>query len=42
MRSEHHLGGSLRVVVRRGGRVVLREESSLAGLELGRPAGTSR
>ena len=37
LRSEHHLGGRLRVLVRRGGRVLLREESSLAGLELGTP-----
>jgi len=37
MRSEHHLGGRLRVVLRRGRRVVLREESALAGLELGTP-----
>jgi hypothetical protein len=38
MRSEHHLGGSLRVVARRGRRVVLRAESAVAGLELGTPA----
>lgn len=37
MRSEHHLGGTMRVVLRRGRRVVLRAESSVAGLELGRP-----
>ena len=37
LRSEHHLGGRMRVVVRRGGRVLLREESALAGLELGTP-----
>jgi hypothetical protein len=42
MRSEHHLGGSMRVVARRGRRVVLRAESDLAGLELGRPTGTNR
>jgi hypothetical protein len=41
MRSEHHLGGVMRVVVRRGRRVVLRGESSVAGLEFGRPAGTN-
>jgi hypothetical protein len=39
LRSEHHLGGRLRAVVRRGGRVLLREESALAGLELGTPEG---
>jgi hypothetical protein len=39
MRSEHHLAGALRVVVRRGRRVALRAESHLAGLELGTPAG---
>ena len=37
LRSEHHLGGRLRVVARRGGRVLLREESAVAGLELGTP-----
>jgi Tocopherol cyclase len=36
-RSEHHLRGRVRVVVRRGRRVWLRGESSLAGLEEGRP-----
>jgi len=30
LRSEHHLGGRLRVVARRGRRVLLREESALA------------
>jgi Tocopherol cyclase len=39
LRSEHHLAGRLRVLARRGGRVLLREESALAGLELGTPAG---
>ena len=39
MRSEHHLAGQLRAVVRRGRRVVLREESGVAGLELGTPGG---
>lgn len=37
LRSEHHLGGRLRLLARRGGRVLLREESALAGLELGTP-----
>jgi hypothetical protein len=37
MRSEHHLAGRLRVVLRRGRRVVLRGESDLAGLEHGVP-----
>jgi hypothetical protein len=36
-RSEHHLAGRLRVVARRGRRVILREESTLAGLEHGVP-----
>ena len=40
LRSEHHLAGGMRAVVRRGRRVVLRESSVLAGLELGTP-GTS-
>ena len=35
VRSRHHLRGRLRVVVRRGRRVWLREESSVAGLEDG-------
>jgi Tocopherol cyclase len=38
-RSEHHLRGRIDVVVRRGPRVWLRGESSLAGLEEGRPRG---
>ena len=38
LRSEHHLSGRMRVAVRRGGRVLLREESALAGLEHGTPA----
>jgi hypothetical protein len=38
MRSEHHLAGAMRVVVRRGRRVVVRASSDLAGLELGRPS----
>jgi hypothetical protein len=37
MRSEHHLAGTMRVVARRGRRVVLRASSELAGLELGTP-----
>jgi len=37
MRSEHHLAGRMRVVLRRGRRVVLRAESGVAGLEHGRP-----
>ena len=39
MRSEHHLGGRAELVARRGRRVVLRESSAVAGLELGRPGG---
>ncbi len=39
MRSEHHLAGRMRVVLRRGRRVVLRAESALAGLEHGTPGG---
>jgi len=39
LRSEHHLGGRLRVSARRGRRVLLHEESTVAGLELGTPAG---
>jgi hypothetical protein len=35
MRSSHHLAGRLRVVARRGRRVMLRAESAVAGLELG-------
>jgi hypothetical protein len=38
LRSQHHLAGRVRVVARRGRRVVLREESALAGLEHGLPA----
>jgi hypothetical protein len=38
LRSEHHLAGRMRVELRRGRRVVLREESVLAGLEHGLPA----
>ncbi len=38
MRSEHHLAGAMRAVVKRGRRVLLREESVPAGLELGTPA----
>ncbi len=38
LRSEHHLAGRMRVVLRRGRRVVLRAESALAGLEHGTPA----
>ena len=37
LRSEHHLAGSLRVVLRRGRRVHFRGESELAGLEHGLP-----
>ena len=37
MRSEHHLAGRMRVVLRRGRQVVLRAESALAGLEHGTP-----
>jgi hypothetical protein len=37
MRSEHHLAGRVRAVVRRGSRVLLREETDLAGLEHGTP-----
>jgi hypothetical protein len=37
LRSEHHLAGVLRIVARRGRRVALREESLVAGLELGTP-----
>jgi hypothetical protein len=37
LRSEHHLGGRLRAVVRRGGRTLLRAESAVAGLEHGTP-----
>ena len=37
MRSEHHLAGRMRVVLRRGRRVVLRAESDVAGLEHGLP-----
>jgi tocopherol cyclase len=37
IRSEHHLAGRLEVTVRRGRRVLLRGESSLAALEDGRP-----
>jgi tocopherol cyclase len=39
LRSDHHLRGRVRVVVRRGRRVWLRGESALAGLEEGRPRG---
>jgi hypothetical protein len=39
LRSEHHLAGRMRVVLRRGRRVVLRAESALAGLEHGLPEG---
>jgi tocopherol cyclase len=37
LRSEHHLGGRLRAVVHHGRRTLLREESTLAGLEHGTP-----
>jgi hypothetical protein len=37
MRSEHHLAGTMRVVLRRGRRVVLRASSDVAGLEHGTP-----
>jgi hypothetical protein len=37
LRSEHHLAGRLRCELRRGSRVLLREESRLAGLERGVP-----
>jgi hypothetical protein len=37
MRSEHHLAGTMRIVARRGRRLILDEESTLAGLELGTP-----
>jgi Tocopherol cyclase len=39
LRSEHHLAGAMRIVVRRGRRLVLDAESKLAGLEVGTPAG---
>jgi hypothetical protein len=38
LRSEHHLGGRLRAVVRRGRRTLLHDESVVAGLEHGMPA----
>jgi tocopherol cyclase len=38
-RSRQHLAGRIGLTVRRGGRVVFRGESPLAGLELGGPAG---
>ena len=37
LRSEHHLAGRMRVVLRRGRRVALRAESAVAGLEHGMP-----
>ena len=37
MRSEHHLAGRMRVVLRRGRRVALRASSDLSGLEHGLP-----
>ncbi len=37
LRSEHHLAGRMRVVLRRGRRVVLRAETDVAGLEHGVP-----
>jgi Tocopherol cyclase len=37
LRSEHHLAGRMRVVLRRGRRVVLRASSEVAGLEYGTP-----
>jgi hypothetical protein len=37
LRSEHHLAGRMRVVLRRGRRVVLRASSDVAGLEHGTP-----
>jgi tocopherol cyclase len=37
LRSEHHLAGRMHVELRRGRRIVLREESALAGLEHGTP-----
>ncbi len=37
LRSEHHLAGRMRVMLRRGRRVVLRAESRVAGLEHGLP-----
>jgi tocopherol cyclase len=37
MRSEHHLAGTMRVVLRRRRRVVLRASSDVAGLEHGTP-----
>jgi hypothetical protein len=37
MRSQHHLAGRMRVVLRRGRRVVLRASSDVAGLEHGTP-----
>jgi hypothetical protein len=36
-RSRHHLAARLAVTVRRGARVLLREETGLAALEEGRP-----
>jgi hypothetical protein len=37
LRSEHHLAGRMRVVLRKGRRVALRASSAVAGLEHGRP-----
>jgi tocopherol cyclase len=37
LRSEHHLAGRMRVVLRRGRRIVLRASTDLAGLEHGTP-----
>jgi tocopherol cyclase len=42
VRSQHHLAGRLELTARRGNRVLLREESRMAGLEDGRPGGSSR
>jgi hypothetical protein len=42
VRSQHHLAGRLELTARRGNRPLIHEESRLAGLEDGRPGGSSR
>jgi hypothetical protein len=42
VRSQHHLAGRLELTARRGRRLLLQEESAVAGLEDGRPGGSSR
>lgn len=37
MRSDHHLAGRARLILRRGGRILAREETELAALEHGTP-----